>query len=252
MVGFLHKANDARYAVALCDYALGGSCARGWRRHVVQQSHHQSHAVFAAMNPPTRRMVAKICALATLVAAAAVVATLLLPDLTSSTRPSSWWLLPIVAIAYAVAERTVFHFEFRREAISFSLSEVPTAFALVYLAPGPAIAARIVGSIAIMSFRWRSRFYKQFLNAAVFALEMAIAYQVVRSAVGRWPGSSVALLVAIVPATALATIIGFLFVSIAIALVEGNTREQLLGELTFPHGSHPSMHLRRPPSSHRL
>jgi len=185
----------------------------------------------SAMNPPTRRTVIGICALATLVGTAAVITTLLLPDLTSSTRPALWWFLPIVAIAYAVAERTVFHFEFRREAISFSLSEVPTAFALVYLAPGPAIAARIIGSLAIMSFRWKSRFYKQFLNVAVFALELAIAYHVVRFAVGRWPGSSVALLVAIVPATGLAFIIGSLFVSIAIGLVEGNPRGRLSVEL---------------------
>ena len=183
------------------------------------------------MKPPSRQTVARICALAALVSAAAVVATLYLPDLTSSTRPASWWVLPLVAIAYAVAERTVFHFEFRREAISFSLSEVPTAFALVYLAPGPAIAARIIGSLAIMSFRWKSRFYKQFLNIAVFSLEMAVAYHLVRFAVGHWPDSSVALLVAIVPAAALAMIVGSVFVSIAIALVEGNPRERLTNEL---------------------
>ncbi|MCY7298887.1 MAG: EAL domain-containing protein, partial [Ilumatobacteraceae bacterium] len=127
--------------------------------------------------------------------------------------------------------RTVFDFEFRREAISFSLSEVPTAFALVYLAPGPAIAARIIASLAVISFQWRRRYYKLFFNAAVFALEMALAYQVVRFAVARWPGSSVALLVAIVPATALATILGSLFISLAIALVEGNARARLTGEL---------------------
>ncbi|HRB01959.1 MAG TPA: EAL domain-containing protein, partial [Ilumatobacteraceae bacterium] len=130
-----------------------------------------------------------------------------------------------------MAEHTVFHFEFRREAISFSLSEVPTAFALVYLAPGPAIAARIIGSLAVMTFRWKSRYFKQFLNAAVFALEMAIAYQVVRVATGRWPGSSVALLVSIVPAAALAMIVGSLFISIAIAFVEGSIRQRLASEL---------------------
>ena len=183
------------------------------------------------MNAPARRTVARICALAALVGAAAVAVTLLLPDLAGSSRPAPWWVVPLIAIAFAVAEKTVFHFEFRREAISFSLSEVPMAFALVYLAPGPAIAARIIGSLAVISFQWRSRYYKLLFNAAVFALEVAIAYQVVRFAVGRWPESSVALLVAIVPATALATIVGSVLFSIAIALVEGNARERLTGEL---------------------
>ena len=185
------------------------------------------------MSAPARRTVARICALAALVGAAAVVTTLLLPDLSSSTRPAPWWVLPLVAVAFAIAERTVFHFEFRREAISFSLSEVPTAFALIYLAPGPAIAARIIGSLVVISFQWRSRWYKLIFNVAVFALEMAVAYQIVRFAVGRWPDSSVALLVAIVPATALTTIGGSLLVSLAIALVEGNTRARLTGELRF-------------------
>ncbi len=183
------------------------------------------------MTVPEPRVVARIFALATVVATACVAATLLLPDLTFSTRPAPWWVLPLVAIAFGVAEKTVFHFEFRREAISFSLSEVPTAFALVYLAPGPAIAARIIGSLAVISFQWRSRYFKLIFNAAVFALEMAIAYQVVRFAVGRWPGSGVALLVALVPAAALATITGSLLITIAIALVEGNVRERLAGEL---------------------
>ena len=183
------------------------------------------------MNATSPSAVARVCALATLVGLAAVVATVTLPDVSQSTRPAPWWVLPLIAVGFGVAERTVFHFEFRREAISFSLSEVPIAFALIYLAPGPAIGARIVGSLAVITFQWRSRYYKLLFNAAVFALEMAIAYHVVRFAVARWPGSSVALLVAILPATALAMVAGSVLISIAIAVVEGNVRERLIGEL---------------------
>ncbi len=183
------------------------------------------------MNATSPSAVARVCALATLVGLAAVVATVTLPDVSQSTRPAPWWVLPLIAVGFGVAERTVFHFEFRREAISFSLSEVPIAFALIYLAPGPAIGARIVGSLAVITFQWRSRYYKLLFNAAVFALEMAIAYHVVRFAVARWPGSSVALLVAILPATALAMVVGSVLISIAIAVVEGNVRERLIGEL---------------------
>jgi diguanylate cyclase (GGDEF)-like protein len=162
---------------------------------------------------------------------AAIAATVTLPDLGSSTRPSEWWVLPVLAIAFGVAEQTVFHFEFRREAISFSLSEVPTAFALIYLAPGPAIAARVIGGLAVIMLQRRTRYYKLVFNAILFAIEVAAAYHVMRLVVGHWPGSSVALLVALIPATALATIGGSVFVSIAIALVEGNFRERLVGEL---------------------
>ncbi len=183
------------------------------------------------MNAPPPHVVARICALATLLAAAAAAATLALPADLGDSGVSAWWLAPLLAVAFGVAERTVFHFEFRREAISFSFSEVPTAFALVYLAPGPAIAARIVGSLAVIAFQWRSRYYKHFFNAALFALETAIAYHVVAFAMGHWSGSSVALLISLVPATALATIVGGVFVSLAIAMVEGNFRERLVSEL---------------------
>jgi diguanylate cyclase (GGDEF)-like protein len=176
-------------------------------------------------------VVRRVCGVAALLAISAVGATLLLPDLGRATRSSPWWVIPLLAVAFGVAERTVFHFEFRREAISFSLSEVPTAFALLYLAPGPAIAARIIGSMAIISLQWRSRYYKLLFNASLFAFETAIAYHVVRFAVRHWPDSSVAALLALVPATALATVVGSVFVSVAIALVEGEFRTRLVGEL---------------------
>ena len=176
-------------------------------------------------------VIRRVCSVAAGLTVLAVTATLLLPDLGSSTRSAPWWIVPVLAVAFGVAERTVFHFEFRREAISFSLSEVPTAFALLYLAPGPAIAARIIGSLAIISLQWRSRYYKLLFNAALFAFETAIAYHVVRFATNHWPDSRVAALVALVPATALATVVGSVFVAVAISLVEGGFRTRLIGEL---------------------
>ena len=89
----------------------------------------------------------RVCGLSAVLTVCAAVGFALLPDVAFSTRYTSWWLLPVIAVAYGLAERTVFHFEFRREAISFSLSEVPTAFALLYLAPGPGLAARLIGGL---------------------------------------------------------------------------------------------------------
>ncbi len=43
---------------------------------------------------------------------------------------------------FALAEYSVFRFSFRRETLVFSLSEIPLAFALVYLAPIPALIIR--------------------------------------------------------------------------------------------------------------
>ena len=183
------------------------------------------------MSTPGVSVVARISGLTVGLAVAATAVLLALPDPLHGWHSTPWWVIPIVAVVFGVAERTVFHFEFRREAISFSLSEVPTAFALLYLAPGPAIIARVVGSLAIISFQWRSRYYKLLFNAALFAFETSIAYLVVRMTEQHWPGSRTAILLALVPAGALATIVGSVFVSIAIAVVEGNLGERLRGEL---------------------
>ncbi|MEN9644793.1 MAG: hypothetical protein RL238_1462 [Actinomycetota bacterium] len=163
-------------------------------------------------------------------AGAAAIAFATLPS-GESIKDSGWWLVVLIAAGYALAERTVFHFEFRREAISFSISEVPTVFALVYLAPGPAVAARLVGSLVIIAFQWRSKFYKLLFNASLFALELGIAYQVTQRLHELNPQSDTVLLFAVAVASTVAFLAGSVLVSAAISLIEGGFRERLIGEL---------------------
>ncbi|MEI7547331.1 MAG: bifunctional diguanylate cyclase/phosphodiesterase [Actinomycetota bacterium] len=178
-----------------------------------------------------RRVVVRICSLAGAVALATGFAFLALPHVRDSTLPTRWWVIPILAVAFAIAEGTVFHFEFRREAISFSLSEVPTAFALLYLAPGPAIAARLVGSVACIAFKRRSKWYKLLFNASLFAAETVLSFHVLRLGQRWFPGSNTSVLLTVIPATALATIFGSMLVSLAIAVVEGDLAKRLFPEL---------------------
>jgi diguanylate cyclase (GGDEF)-like protein len=174
--------------------------------------------------------VARILGLATVMAGAAAIAFATLPS-SESIKDSGWWLVALIAAGYALAERTVFHFEFRREAISFSISEVPTVFALVYLAPGPAVAARLIGSLVIIAFQWRSKFYKLLFNASLFTLELGIAYQVTQRIHALNPQSDTVLLFAVAVASTVAFLAGSVLVSAAISLIEGGFRERLLGEL---------------------
>jgi len=67
------------------------------------------------VTPP--RVMVRVCGLSAVLTVCAAVGYALLPDVAFSTRSTSWWLLPVIAVAYGLAERTVFHFEFRREAI---------------------------------------------------------------------------------------------------------------------------------------
>ncbi|MFM2076931.1 MAG: hypothetical protein RJA49_821, partial [Actinomycetota bacterium] len=181
------------------------------------------------MNAP-RGTVVRICGLATLIGIAAAITLATLPS-SEAIRSSPWWMVIVIAAGYALAERTVFHFEFRREAISFSMSEVPTVFALVYLAPGPAVAARLVGSLAIIAFQWRSPLYKLYFNATLFALELGIAYQLTQRIVQWHPHSDVVLLFALAINFSIAFIIGSVLVSAAISLIEGGFKDRVFGEL---------------------
>ncbi|MBI4934916.1 MAG: EAL domain-containing protein [Actinobacteria bacterium] len=178
-----------------------------------------------------RGTVLRIWTLSALMAGAAVALIERLPDEGQALRPAGWWLVPILAALYALAERTVFHFEFRREAISFSISEVPTAFALVYLAPWPSVGARIVGSLLMITLRWRQSMQKLLFNAALFALELAIAYSLVRLITGRWGDDAATIVVALTIATAVSTALSSVFVALAISFMEGGFFERLVGEM---------------------
>ncbi|MEY4173666.1 MAG: hypothetical protein RI900_831 [Actinomycetota bacterium] len=177
-----------------------------------------------------RSSVARIVGLSALMGVAAAAIIAILPS-HAALRATGWWVFPLIAAGYALAERTVFHFEFRREAISFSISEVPTVFALVYLAPGPALGARLLGSLLIIALQWRSKFYKLLFNASLFALETAIAYLITEYLTRTAPDSSTMLLFSAGVAAAISLVAGSVFVSIAIATMEGKFLERLVGEL---------------------
>ena len=185
----------------------------------------------AAQPSPPRRVILRIVAFSMLLAVIGVVAAFTAPNSGGGVHSGVWWVIPILAVAFGLAEATAFHFEFRREAMSFGLSEVPTAFALLYLSPAQAIVARLAGAGVVLMMQRRRKFYKLFFNAALFTLEIALAYHVVHAITRHWPDSTLVMVLAVVPATAATTLVGSLCVSIVISLVEGGLRERIAGEL---------------------
>ncbi|HAP77749.1 MAG TPA: hypothetical protein DCR14_16915, partial [Acidimicrobiaceae bacterium] len=162
--------------------------------------------------------------------AASVTLLWLLPGRDEALRPTEWWVALIIAGGFAVAERWAFHFEFRREAISFSLSEVPTVFALLYLSPLMAVVVRVAGSLVVIAVRRGSKLYKLAFNGALFAIEMAFATHLLRFVTERTDHPA-AMVAALIPATAISTIAGSVLVSTAIALVEGGWLDRVRSEL---------------------
>lgn len=80
------------------------------------------------------------------------------------------WLL--VALFY-VAEITVVHVRFRRDAHSFSMSEFPLVVALFFAAPGTIIAAQFLGSAAALGLTRRQRPVKLVFNLVQLCFQTA-------------------------------------------------------------------------------
>lgn len=86
----------------------------------------------------------------------------------------AWWLLAPIVIAFAIAEATQVHVEFRRETFSASLSELPLVLGLFALPALTLVLARLLGAAVIFAIR-RTPWNKSLFNLALFAAETAIA-----------------------------------------------------------------------------
>src|SRR5690348_8673325 len=93
------------------------------------------------------------------------------------------WLLLVVG--FAASELTVVHIEFRRDAHSVSLNEIPLVVALAFASPSHLITAQLVGAGAILVFHRRQALLKLVFNLSHFALEDCVAIVVFDAIVGR-------------------------------------------------------------------
>ncbi len=89
-----------------------------------------------------------------------------------------WWCL---ALAFAAADRITFYFEFRREAIGFSLAELPLTLSLFFCSPSQLIVGRLTGLALVSLLLDRRLDRKHILNFTNAAAECTIAMLVFRS-----------------------------------------------------------------------
>ena len=169
--------------------------------------------------------------LAVLLTAIATALILTLPDVTESTRPSPTIVIAVLAVGFAATEFSVFKFTFRRESIRFSVSEIPLAFSLVYLAPGPAVAVRVLGYIAVVLLTLRLPLYKVALNVAMLAFEVALGFVVFRGILQSIGSDDTELVVAAIVTTAICGLVSSMIVSLAISQFEGGLWSRIGTEL---------------------
>ena len=181
--------------------------------------------------PRNTSTVARIVALAMALIGVAVVAIVYAPDGTAPLRTAPLWMPLVVCLAFGVAELAVFHLEHRREAITFSISEVPSLYALVFLDIRVAVAVRLVGGLAAVWVTRRPPLHKLLYNAGVFALEIAVGACVLRTIVSWSDGSMTWVLAGGVIAVGVLTVVGVVLVCVAIAQFEGDFIGTALTEL---------------------
>ncbi|MFK7919896.1 MAG: putative bifunctional diguanylate cyclase/phosphodiesterase [Ilumatobacter sp.] len=172
-----------------------------------------------------------ICLLTAAMAFVAVGLALASGNPWSSRFESSWWVIVVIGIGYGLTEHFGFEVEFRREQMSFTMSEVPTVFALAFLGPVPAIILRTVASLTAIRMTKRPPLIKVAFNASLFAFETAFAYASVHLLLGDAvsPGRFLA---ASTLALTLATVIGVMSVWVVISFMEGNLVERIRSEIS--------------------
>lgn len=178
-----------------------------------------------------RRPVDRVIAVSVVLFALAAALLVVTGDLTRAIRPAPVWFIAALAVGFAVAERFAFHVEYQREAISFTISEVPAAMALVFLSPIVAVTTRVVVGLVIFWFELRPPAYKMIFNAGLFAFEAALAIALIRLIVDPATVGDVDLVLATGAALMVSTIIGSVAVSAVIAQFEGDLVSRLVQQI---------------------
>jgi hypothetical protein len=173
----------------------------------------------------------QVLGLALVMAIVSLVVMLIVPDRNDAVRPAGWWAFVTVVVLFGLFEYVVFNVEFRTEAISFSLSEIPTALALVFLSPPGALVARLPVSFVVLLVIRRNPPYKLAFNISLFAVELLLAIELFRGLVDWWGGSDGAVIAAVTLALLVIVPLSSVMISVAIGRFEGNTLASIGDEL---------------------
>ncbi len=138
--------------------------------------------------------------------ATAVVA--IVADRLSHPEPAYHIPWPALALLFYLAELAVVHYQFRRDAHSFSMSEVPLIAGLFFMEPIPLILAQAAGTLVVLTVHRRLPAVKVGFNLTQFALQTGAAALVFRLVVAMgeplgpagWIGALLAGLIALLVA----------------------------------------------------
>ena len=136
------------------------------------------------------------------------------------------WALALV-VSFAVTESAQLHVEFRRQALSLSLSEIPLVLGLFLVGPLPLLLCRLAGTLLIARRR-RAALFKVCFNVLVVAGDIALVVLLFHALAGFHPSTGPQVWAATYAAVLVATLITSAMVLVAIVRVQGRLgREDL-------------------------
>ncbi|MDH3260613.1 MAG: ATP-binding protein [Acidimicrobiia bacterium] len=184
-------------------------------------------------SPAVVRGTTKVWWMAAIIAGAAAAiwySVLDLPVLRDSPQ-LPWWAL---AIGFYVSELAVVHLRFRKDAHSFSMSEIPLVLGLFFATPAHLALGQLVGTAAVYAFHRRLPPIKFAFNIAQFAFQGALAITVFRGIVALGDPLGMIGWLAAVSASLVAVIAADLLINVAIRLTGGRVpRHDLLQVLAL-------------------
>src|SRR3954452_11582030 len=92
-----------------------------------------------------------------------------------------WWVL---TLGFAASEIFVIHLQFRRDAHSISLSEVPIIVGLLFASPTVLIVSHLVGAGVTLVVHRRQPLLKLIFNLSKFTIEPCVALLAFRPVLG--------------------------------------------------------------------
>jgi diguanylate cyclase (GGDEF)-like protein len=129
-----------------------------------------------------------------------------------------WWSL---AAMFLLAEVYVVHLQFRRDAHSFSLGEVPLVLGLFFASPVQLVLAQLIGIFAALVFHRRQSPLRLLFNLGHFFIEGCLAVIIFGYVVRLGEPIGAAGWAATFIATSVTSLIGVLMILLAIGLSEG-------------------------------
>jgi GAF domain-containing protein len=134
-----------------------------------------------------------------------------------------WWIL---ALAFAASEVYVIHLQFRRDAHSISLSELPIIVGLVFATPTSLILCHLLGAGVTLVVHRRQPLLKLIFNLSKFTIEACVGVLAFRAVLGHSTTLGPRLWAAAFAATVTVALLSALSVTLVMSLHVGRLQPQ--------------------------